>query len=288
MTIKASAALGLDVSGRALCIHRWTVAGDRPPAAAEAPPPRNRRARLRQVRQVQFALTGRRYARIANPRRTASKSDREQERPTEKQVADARAGDRARDAAHAVANANAQMDRCGQMRRSDSAPGRCRRAMSERPIPSCRPPRTSRPTRQAPAEPGGGRPDQLNDRRPVAPSERASSPAAARADGCDGASTSRPAPDASARPRTVPRLGQDLADRQGLHRLRRPADAGVRRAHVHGVGPGIRTRRGARPAPLEAHPASGHIAREIDTGVDHERRSNTSLSRARARSASSR
>ena len=31
-------------------------------------------------------------------------------------------------------------------------------------------------------------------------------------------------------------LGPDLADRKDLHRLRRIADDGLRRAHVHGVG----------------------------------------------------
>src|SRR6185369_10642939 len=61
--------------------------------------------------------------------------------------------------------------------------------------------------------------------------------------------------------------GQDVADRKDLHRLRRPADDGVGRTHVHGVAIGAadvgHPASGSVSAPLEAHPGSGHIAREI-------------------------
>ncbi len=56
-------------------------------------------------------------------------------------------------------------------------------------------------------------------------------------------------------------LGPELPDRQDLHRRRHAADTGLCRPHVHGLtGPGARISPGA-PGPLEAHRASGQIAR---------------------------
>ena len=48
------------------------------------------------------------------------------------------------------------------------------------------------------------------------------------------------------------RLGSDLADRKDLHRLRRLADDGLRRAHVHGVRLPDTGRCDARPGRVAA------------------------------------
>ena len=85
---------------------------------------------------------------------------------------------------------------------------------------------------EAPAEPGAAASDQLNDvDRALQQPVRADSAVATTQGGRTGLGLQ------SRRmrtPTTVP-PGQDLADRKDLHRLRRPADDGVGRAHVHGV-----------------------------------------------------
>ena len=185
-----------------------------------------------------------------------------------------------------VANANAQMTAADAP--PDSAKGMSA-AMSEKANTVLQAAADKPADAEAPAEPGAVAPDQLNDvdRALHLPNSRCHD----HADGCAGLDRQTGGGGAGQAATTTVPPGQDLADRKDLHRLRRPADDGVGRAHVHGVADrasgAARRVRSAR-AHLKPTPAAGTLpAKSVARGGSW-RRSNTSLSRARARSASSR
>ena len=160
-----------------------------------------------------------------------------------------------------------------QRQRATALPGGPRRQrpghVRRRPTRCCRSPRTSPPTRNRPPRPLSSPP--TSSTRSTAALQEAPSAAPTLALASAEAPAAAAPVLASSKDRF--RLGPDLADREDLHRLRRAADGGLRRAHVHGVRASIpgtmhlrRERRCTAPgtaSPLEAHPASGHIARAI-------------------------
>ncbi len=186
----------------------------------------------------------------------------------------------------AVANANAQMTS------ADAAPDSAR-AMSE--AMSAKASTMLLASADKPAEAQAAADDaavvatdQLNDVDRALQQETPSTQTVAMA-------SAKPAEDAPAQAADQRQLhaGQDLADRKDLHRLRRLADHGIRRTHVHGVkgGPRHWTQPSARPVPrrhLKPNPAAGTLPAKSASWGGSWRRSNTSLSTARARSASSR
>ena len=269
MTVKASAAVGLDFRGRTFCKFRRTTTGDGGRSAMRiAPRPRNRRVRRpasppRKVRVTEETLRPSQiYARRhRNPPRAR--------KPTENRRKAGRRYERhpARDAG--IGRQRQRPNDCGR-RAARQRQGRCRRPCPRRPTRSCRRRRTSRPTQR-----------RRLDARSLPPTSSTMStgrcteqPAATHADGCDGlGQTGRGGPRPGREKRQF-HPGQDLADRKDLHRLRRPADDGVGRAHVHGVATGASGRgiaaSGIRfPPHLKPTPAAGTLPANRQSGVDH-------------------
>ena len=243
---------------------------------------RNRRARRPASPPGRARVTGNATHRKST--QAASKSA-ESKKAAEKQVADA-SGDTAPAMPASVANANAQTDgrRCAARQRQGHVGGMSEKANTVLQAAADKP-----ADAEAPAEPGVVASDQLNDvdrslplpnsqrRRPRRRLQWPRPPDRRRMRHRNDSST----------------LGPDLADRKDLHRLRRVADDGLGRAHVHGVtSAGHRTRRPRRVSAACAHlkpiPAAGTLPAKSGSRGGSWRRSNTSLSRARARSASSR
>jgi hypothetical protein len=223
----------------------------------------------------QGARHAKRYARRSG--KVASKPA-ETRKAAEKDVADA-STDSTLTIPASVANANAQLA-------SAEAPAGSAQAMTEK-ANTILLAAADKPAEAQPDRPGGF----LRSAQ-----RRRSGPAAepGHADGGDGGAQTRGA--GAGFQQSEFDLGRDLADRKDLHRLRCTADDGFRRAHVHGVRCRIagcapdaaKCVRAASFSPLEAHPASGHIARDIRHRGGPWLRSNSLSSRARARSASSR
>ena len=160
--------------------------------------------------------------------RAASKSA-ESKKADEKQVADASGGTPPA-MPEWLANANAQMTA------ADAAPDSARgmsAAMSEKANTVLQAAADKPADAEAPADTAVVAPDQLNE---VDRALHCRRPPPLHADGCDGLDQQTGGGEPrSGREQRQFHPGQDLADRKDLHRLRRPADDGVGRAHVHGV-----------------------------------------------------
>ncbi len=280
MTIKASAGSAMILAAGLLV----SLAGPPPAMAAGTAADSAAVSKSESAVSGKSARQGSRYLkkRYAHRKytRTASKSA-ESRKADEKQVADASGGTPPA-MPEWLANANAQMTAADAV--PDSARGMSA-AMSEKANTVLQAAADKPADAEAPADTAVAAPDQLND------DDRALHATPLHADGCDGLDqTGRGEPRSGGEQRQF-HPGQDLTDRKDLHRLRSPADDGVGRANVHGVAGRAKSRRQAASTAcphLKRTPAAGTLPAKSVVRSGSWRRLNTSLSKARARSASSR